>query len=648
MCGIAGFVNAPIPDARRHTSIDDLARMCDDMAHRGPDARGLVSWNSSGVEMTMRPSAGAPAFGLAHARLAVIDLTAAANQPMHGANKRWWLVFNGEIYNYLELRRELEALGRRFLTDGDSEVLLASFEEWGAECLGRLVGMFSFAVIDLVNRTLFAARDPFGIKPFYYAQAGHSFAFASEIAPLLRLAWVSRRADASALQRYVRFGSTDGGDRTMFQEVKQLPGGNWLALRLDAPAHVTVRQYWGGIQPSLTANDITFTEAARTVRSLFVDSVTLHMRSDVSIGSALSGGIDSSSIVTAMRRIGGPTLDLHTFSYIATDPRLSEERWIDSVVTLTNAVDHKVEIRGEELPSLLETAIAAHDEPLGGTSLLAQYCVFRAAAQSGIKVMLDGQGADELLGGYHPYLGARLASIVRQRRYLKAVRFARCANSAAGMSSATLFQHYADTVLPPSLQTPIRGVLGRELVPSWVHGAWFRDRSSPLRPPHYTNDRDALRRRLLSDMTGPSLSSLLRYEDRNSMACSVESRVPFLTTPLVEFVLRLPEEYLVSDSAVTKAVFREAMKDFLPPEIFARKDKIGFATPSASWLAFERRTLTEALLGDAATRLPFLDVATLKQALLSTSGPIRSGTSEALWRLYFLMRWTQQRGVEYA
>src|SRR5262249_4515766 len=289
----------------------------------------------------------------------IIDLTAAGRQPMSSRDGRYHLVYNGEIYNYLELRSELQRLGHIFNTQTDSEVLLEAYAEWGAKALLRFVGMFAFAILDTTERTLFLARDFFGIKPLYYADSDESFAFASEIAPLLALTCAGRKVNPAALLLYLRHGLSDQGMNTLLSGINQLPGAHYMELALDRPCLARPIRYW---TPQLGGADLGFDDAAQRLRELFLDSIRLHLRSDVPVGAALSGGIDSSSIVAGMRCVD-PSLEIHTFSYIADDPSFSEECWVDLAAARAGAKVHKLRPTSKELVNDVEDLISAQEEP---------------------------------------------------------------------------------------------------------------------------------------------------------------------------------------------------------------------------------------------------------------------------------------------
>jgi asparagine synthase (glutamine-hydrolysing) len=633
MCGIAGYVTGSDP---RPVAAFEAAALRT-LAHRGPDDAGWLTDREVGTGDTP----GDPGrWGLLHRRLAILDLSALGHQPMLSPDGRFAIVFNGEIYNYVELRRELEKEGCYFGSQSDTEVLLRAYARWGPACLPRLVGMFAFAVTDRDRRRMFLARDPFGIKPLYHARPGGGFAFASEIKALRPV--VSGKVRASRLFDYLRDGLTDHGGETLLEDVHQLPAAHWMEVDLDTGAPTEPRRYWD-IDLGRRA-DVSFPEAVARVRELFLDSVRLHLRSDVPVGAALSGGIDSSAIVAAMRAVD-PRADLHTFSFVADDPAIGEEPYADLAAKGAGATARKVRIAPGELAADLDRLVATQDEPFGSTSIYAQYRVFRLAAEHGIKVMLDGQGADELLAGYHGYFPERLGSLLGRGEWLKAYSFARRASKRPGVGGRTmLLARGLKRLLPGRVQSRGRALLGR---PAWLNGGWFEQRGVGDPVEHRPGRRtDQLRERLYRTLTTTSLPMLLRYEDRNSMAWSIESRVPFLTPALAEYVLALPEEYLISPDGVTKYVFREAMRGIVPDAILDRRDKIGFATPEKKWLQELGPWVGEVLSPERLRRVPALDAAAVGRewrAILAGTKPF----DWRVWRWVNLVRWAEAWDVQF-
>ncbi len=561
---------------------------------------------------------------------------------MQTPDRRYAMTFNGEVYNFIELRAELETLGHRFRSQSDTEVVLAAYAQWGPAAFKRFTGMFALAILDTKTRSLLLARDPFGIKPLYYAHQNGSLYFASEIPALLAYTNGPRRIDSRSLYRFLRYGVTDGGDTTMLAGVSQLPAASYAVVSLQAPSDLEPVAYW---KPSArTDKDIDFLRAAQGLRDRFLRSVEPHLRSDVPVGTALSGGIDSSAIVCAIRAVR-PNAEIHAFSYIASGTPLDEERWIDIAAAAAGANVHKVYPDPSGIRADLEKLSALQGEPFGSTSIYAQYRVFGRAAEAGVKVMLDGQGADEMLGGYRQYLAARFASILRTGRIDKAREFLLRASSQPGVSKAYLLQKAAEHLLPAQIQGPLRKFTGRETMPDWMNEEWFKKAGVRGAPLQTGRGSQVLKSSLLSDLQETSLPALLRYEDRNSMAFSIESRVPFLTTEIVDFVLSLPERYLIADDGTTKSVFRAAMRGLVPDEILDRRDKIGFATPERDWLRALDNWMRPILSGPS-NSIPALRGDQFPKVWDETlSGPRRFDFH--LWRVFNLIYWSDQFGVGY-
>jgi asparagine synthase (glutamine-hydrolysing) len=641
MCGIAGYISGT-----QKLDATDVTRALELLHHRGPDDAGWLAC-SGGTVRTGREWSPADQQDLdlllLHRRLSILDLTPGGWQPMTSHNGRYSIVFNGEIYNFLELREELKRAGHCFESRSDTEVLLAAYAEWGTDCLGRLIGMFAFAIFDRERRTLFLARDFFGIKPLYYTTSKRCFSFASEFKALLELSHGPRHVNSSSLLLYLRHGLSDQGATTMLEGIHQLPAAHYLEVSLDQPETAKPVRYW---QPEITPADMSFDDAAIRLRELFLESIRLHLRSDVPVGAALSGGIDSSAIVASMREVV-PELEIHAFSYIADEARLSEEKWVDLIIRRTGARSHKVRAGSHELVRDLDNLLDAQEEPFGSTSIYAQNRVFRLASEAGIKVMLDGQGADELLGGYRYYLAARFASLVRQHRFIDALQFLRKAARLPNTGAATLAMWSADYLLPAEWQKPLRALVAKEFTPRWVNASWFKDRGAEPEKVNYCKDQDVLRFALLRTLTDTSLPHLLRYEDRNSMAFSIESRVPFLTPQIANFVLSLPEQYIVSDDGTSKAVFRKAMRGIVPDEILDRRDKIGFATPELEWLRVMDGWVQDTLSCEAASNMPFLDRKSMQQQWKAIIQG-RQAFDNRVWRWINIIHWSQQFQLDYS
>ena len=601
MCGLTALVH-PGGEAR----LADVVSMTDVIRHRGPDSEGFCVIDGSGVrrlsgpdtisfagagDLPSAPQADAAAEDLAgwavlgHRRLSIIDLTAAGHQPMTDGDGDLWMVFNGEVYNYVELGDRLAALGHRFVGHSDTEVVLAAYKEWGSDFLRELVGMFSLVIVDVRERRVLAARDHFGIKPLYYwrTQAG-AIAFASEIKAFSAMPGWSPAVDGERLYDFLNFGMHDHTAGTMFADVSQLGPGQLIDIDLRQDVGTLCPRTWWTLQPQPFEGS--FEEAAERFAELFRSSVSLQLRADVPVGSCLSGGLDSSSIVCTANqafRTRGEAFSQLAFSATSDDPRVDESAWVRLVVEQTGVEVHSRTPDMSEVPDLLDRLTWHQDEPFGSTSILAQWVVFELARKQGVTVMLDGQGADEQLAGYHPYFAWRFQELLRQGRIAELGRDVIATRRVHGGFPSGLVPFSAYLMLPTSVAR-----LGGRVVkaPTQNPDAWL-DRSvlgiSGHPDPHAGSRQPSVRALSLEQLTRTNLPMLLRYEDRNSMAHSVEARVPFLDHRLVEFVTGLPSGHLIGEGT-TKRVLREAMRGAIPEPIRNRRDKIGFQTAEERWM----------------------------------------------------------------
>jgi len=397
--------------------------------------------------------------------------------------------------------------------------------------------------------------------------------------------------------------------------------------------------------------DISFDEAAQHLRKMFLNSVSLHLRSDVPVGAALSGGIDSTSIVASMRYLYGQSLEIHTFSYIADDPKLSEERWVDIASNAAGVNIHKVMPDAREMFDELEYLTYILDEPFGGSSIYAQHRVFRLAQEKGIKVTLDGQGADELLAGYPDYLSDRLVSLIRRGKLLQGMKFIWNARQFPDWNARMLLMIAGERFLPMNLRKFGRRVIGEQDIPNWMDGDWFRERDGIPEGIFYrrlqdVQSIDVLREQLYYSLFVAGIPNLLRLEDRNSMAHSIESRVPFLIPDIVSFVFSLPEEYIIDVEGTTKAVFRRAMEGIVPGEILQRRDKIGFTPPEKQWLSVLSRWVESLLASDVACSIPVWNLQTM-QNQLQTVVEGKKSMDLCYWRWLGFIAWVKRFGVSF-
>lgn len=499
--------------------------------------------------------------------------------------------------------------------------------------------MFAFVILDRETQLMHGARDAFGIKPLYYRNEADTFCFASEIPAIRALCEIQPSPDWQIAYDYLAHGAYDTGENTFFAGVRALPAGHRFTYDLRS-RQLTVRPWWA---PKISpVQRLSLAEAADGFRAHLLDSVRLHLRSDVPLGAALSGGLDSSAIVGCMRHLE-PDVPIHTFSFIASGSAVSEERWVDRMNAHVGAVAHKVSITPDELAADLDDMIAAQGEPFGSTSIYAQYRVFQLAREHGMTVTLDGQGADELCGGYVGYPGPRVRSLLDQGRWLDAAAFLRAWGRWPGRAGLDgLKAAVAEYTSDGAYQT-LRRWNGSEACPSWLDGNVLAEAGVSLRFPHpvpaVTEPGRRLPAELARSLQGLGLQGLLRHGDRNSMRFSVESRVPFLTTQLADFLLTLPEEYLVAPNGETKHLLRRAMRGLVPQEVLERRDKIGFATPEHAWLLQMAPRVREWLRQPLG--LPFLR----QGALLAAFDEVAAGRrpfSWQVWRWINFTRWHAQ------
>jgi asparagine synthase (glutamine-hydrolysing) len=509
-------------------------------------------------------------------RLSIQDLSIAGHQPMASHDGRFWIVFNGEIYNYLELRSELEDNRRHFRTGTDTEVILAAYQEWGIQCLQRFNGMWAFAIWDSFTNDLFCARDRFGEKPFHYVyRPGRIFAFSSEIKALWASGVVRRNIHEETLARYKYYEELDTDEQTFYEGVWRLPQAHYLLLKGDGTFEK--RRYW----------DIDLREQEEGqpdewysdhFRQQFFESVKLRLRSDVPVGSSLSGGLDSSTVVSVMDRLLPQNAVQKTFSARFDDPAKDEGRWIEQVTAVTHVEPHAVWPNGEKMFEELADVFWHQDEPFGSTSIYAQWCVMRLAKEHEVTVLLDGQGADEMMAGYHHFFGVVADDLLKGLNVPGYLKWNKSYRELHGrpLEGVLGFGGLIKQSLPGNIKKPVKALLGRPT-------------ASPLvKPflPMYPKEFDrvsALRKMLWWQTTRKGLAELLRYADRNSMAHSREVRLPFLDHHLVEFVFKLPDRLLLRDGW-TKWILRNAFKGIVPDSIAGRVDKLGYEPPQQRWL----------------------------------------------------------------
>lgn len=669
MCGIGALYSArgalppgalhALQRAVRHRGPDDEGTVCFQgpdaapSAHGGPDTPQGAYASSLPYAPGRGPGPAGAHLALAHRRLSILDLSASGHQPMCTADRACWIVHNGEIYNYVELREELQALGHAFASRSDTEVILAAYRAWGTDCLARFNGMFAFVLFDRERNRLFAARDRFGVKPLYYWVSPDGLvALASEIKQFAGLPNWRPRINGQRAYDFLNWGLQDHTDETLFADVFQLRGGEALVLdlggragRAAVPGSRLPVHRWYELRPGDFQG--TLAEAGREFRRLLTDSVRLRLRSDVAVGSCLSGGLDSSSIVCLMNGLlrdhDAQALQM-TFSACATVKRFDEREFIEEVVRHTGVSAHYVYPRLDDLFGVNDRMTWHQDEPFGSTSNYAQWHVFALAAENHVKVMLDGQGADEQLAGYEGFTAPRFRNLFFSARWLTLCREMRAASRLRGYPGDWSVKQALNGILPEVLRQPLRRLAGKPgTATPWLNmdrlGAVPRDPFLEVG----AAKAESVRAMSRSQLVAASLPMLLHWEDRDSMAHSIEARVPFLDFRLVEFVLGLPDDYKLA-GGMTKQVLREGMRGTLPERVRNRVDKLGFATPEEVWLREEnpglfRTALDEAV--DASRGILKPEVAKLLERMIAGSHPF----SFLIWRCISFGSWLKVSGA---
>lgn len=573
MCGIVGLI---WKEPERMVSPMALRPMLDAVAYRGPDDEGLY---------VTGPVA------LGHRRLAILDLSVAGHQPMVSHDGRYIIVYNGEIYNYRELRDELRQHGARFRSQTDTEVLLEAYRVWGTACVHHFNGMWAFVIYDTVDKTCFLSRDRFGIKPLYYLNRADVFAFASEIKGILAAFQDERQVNIPFVHYFLPSGAFDDGPETFFQNIFSLP-----------PAHSALYEVASGLFKTWEYWDVDFAachnkwargkstkELVETFWELLNSSIDLHLRSDVPVGTCLSGGVDSSAIVClASQRVSHP---IHTFSGLYEDSDCNEKEYVDAVNAHVPTCPAPIwpEPHGDLISDL--THITWHqDEPSAGPGLYTQFHVMKRAQQN-VKVLLDGQGGDELYAGYLPYFMPHIDDLLAQggirnrwKAWLLAGQIyyhwgATWGNQALARLDTRKFLRALRTYLLPTL-----GTIGHGPEPPFFHP----DLVERVTGQEIVRHRPAkcipqLENTLYWHLRQQSIPALLHYEDRNSMAFSIEARVPYLDFRIVEFAMGLGAQYKIRGSW-TKWILRQAASRVMPPKVAWRRSKLGYPTPFARWI----------------------------------------------------------------
>jgi len=573
VCGIAGILSS----TPMNSLPAEINRMNIAAAHRGPDDSGVALFKSDGSCISGKGelAEGEWTAGLGHQRLAIIDLSPAGHQPMSDPSGRYWVVYNGEVYNYLELRIELKSLGWRFRTATDTEVILYGYLQWGPECLNRFNGMWAFVILDRETGDLFCARDRFGIKPFHYFLAPGKFAFASEIKQLMALPWISKAPNRRVLADLFLWGLETHTEETFFEGIKVLPASHYMMISSEDVLRGRLEpvRYWRPVP----GEPLGQTEAIERFRELFLDSVRLRLRSDVRVGVTLSGGLDSSSVVCAAGLVGVDVPGggrLAAFNVEYEDEGCSERLHAEIAAGRAGAELTVLNPAVEFLSEDWESFIRHMEQPVPGFSYFSNFNIYRTIREHGTRVVLNGQGGDELLFGYERYRTYYLLFALKAFRFGQALEEIRNAGHHGNMPlrGQMLYGLYFSF---PGLRAWRRRRLVRPVLKRDFYREYAEKDDELVKSATYRN-RISMQ---TEEVFRYQLPHLLHHEDRMSMASSVETRLPFLDYRLYELVLSLPMESLLH-KGWSKYLLREAMGGVLPDEIRWRTDKMGFETPT--------------------------------------------------------------------
>jgi len=610
MCGIYAKVSGHEPDYREIVSV----------RHRGPDAFSSRDFIVAGRHVT-----------LAHWRLSIIDPHPSSDQPLARRPGDFWIVFNGEIYNYRELRKEI---GGHLATNSDTEVLLAAYEKWGTGCLQRLRGMFAFVILDKQKQRVFAARDRFGIKPLYYKRNRDGYEFASEIKQILpnRPSANSRR-----VKDFLFYGAQDHTDETLFEGIQQLRGGESIEVSLESDLRVEKRTWYS--LSNIGCFEGTFVEAVSAYRDKFFQTVDIHLRSDVPLGFCLSGGMDSSAILaTASSLLGDPSESPTAIHCAYSGAKFDESRFARLAAEESSARMVTVTPDPTNLLADLDKVTFYQDEPVPNASVISGYHVFRTGHESGLKVMLDGQGGDEQMASYPQFFPPYLLGLALRLRFSEMFQEANCFSRDHGWTWKNTLSSAALWYAPRPVIHAFRRAKAAVSIPPWVNRDFYWVGGMPSPPWRMIEDSSITTRAMSILMLRQlSLPMLLHWEDRNSMASSLESRVPFMDHELVELALALPDQTKIY-RGVTKRVLKASMNGLVPDPIIERRDKMGFATPEETWL----RTQSTPGLEDRVRSLPGdLERIIDADGFRSTWSAFLAGAphSPVLWRLLALQAW---------
>jgi asparagine synthase (glutamine-hydrolysing) len=656
MCGIFGALNFD----EINVDIKSFQNSLNIIKHRGPDDEGYAFFNTyknifeerfgdtSEIKKGTYILSGSDAvFNLAFGfrRLSIIDLSVNGHQPFFNDEKNICIIFNGEIYNYIEIRQELISKGYKFRTATDTEVIMNSYIEWGEDCLGKFNGMWGIALYDMRKNILFCSRDRFGVKPFYYYKDEKRFVFGSELKSIIEYfrndSTFQKKANEKIVYDYLIYNFADHTESTFIKNINHLPPSHYIKIQGKV---FSLKKYFSiEINKQLGKyNEGEFERLKKDFSELMFDSVNLRLRSDVAIGTCLSGGLDSSTIVCIINKFLKEDKDINidqigerqkTFSAVYDDSSIDERKFIEEIVNATNCKSHYVYpdradlMRNDFFIRDVEDFIFQLDEPIVSTSPYAQYNVMRLADENGITVVLDGQGGDETLGGYEVYFGFQYSNLLKERNYVQLI--------------SELMKNFGKGV-----EISVRGI------------KYFRDQknknlkstSSPYYNPKFLKDHSDnnilnyrttgnLNQKLYEDFSQYILPLLLRYEDRNSMKFSIESRTPFLDYRMVKLLFETEGIYKIHNGW-SKWILRNSIRNIVPEKVVWRRDKKGFPTPERKWMKILKEDFIKIANENKDELNTYFDVdKIIKEYDEIISNP--DIKSNFLWKVYNYAKWTK-------
>ena len=651
MCGISGIVKLN----RNSFNWLELSKINNIISHRGPDDEGYTFFDlnnhytvygestpeyvkNSNLDYSPKNNINSIGqdiiIGLGHNRLSIIDISENGHQPMCDISSRYWLTFNGEIYNYKELKDQLQSKGYHFKTNTDSEIIIYSYIEWKEKCVDKLDGMWAFCIYDKETHCLFGSRDRFGVKPMYYYKSDNLFAFASEIKALIELDEYKKHLNNTAVFDYLVLGKSELKNESMFKDIYELPPSNYFILELKTNKFTVNNYYKLEYNKSFGKfNKLEFNHHVNEIKKLLTNSIKEHLQADVAIGTCLSGGIDSSAIVGCVDSIS--KIKHHKVFSACFNDSIDESKWAKLVVDRTDTDWIKCFPNPEEWLQDFEKIVYAQDLPFFSSSTYAQFKVMQSVHNAGVKVTLDGQGADELFTGYGPHFASYFHQALTSLNFK--TLFSELSNLGNNFANINIIGNNYKRMTAKMFSNYFinNGFRNLHKENKYINNIFWENHKKQFR---YIIDEpnNNLNRLLHHQTTGSDLKVLFRTGDRNSMYHSVESRVPFADNKkLTEYLFNIPAVYKINNGT-SKNLLREAFKEFLPNDIYTRKDKIGFSTPEKTWIKQNQKQILE-LLPDSND--DFVEWHNIKKNWSSIVDDACNTHTVRLWRLINFAIW---------